>query len=197
MENKENNSGVYALKIETRKLIYIGSSKQMRIRKNLHFSALRKNDKKRFVKEFLEAFNNKEEIKFEVLEICNNYLEREQYWIDYYKNSEFRVVNIFNANRNGSPVSEEFKSKMSLIRKDKWKDSNYRDETLKRILKTSFKKGCKGIRSKVTCAKLETGEIKEFESATQAALFFNLKPGCVIASILRNKSTANIKFYYK
>lgn len=197
MKNIENNSGVYALKVYSRNLIYIGSSKQMRIRKNLHFSALRKNDKKRFIEEFLDAFNNNEDIKFEILEICENYLEREQYWIDYYRNSEFKVVNVFDADRKGSLVSDEFKLKMSSIRKDKWKDSNYREKTLEKILKTSFKKGCKGIRSRTTCAKLNTGEIKEFESAKEAALFYDLKSGSVVMSIRRNKFIGEIKFYYK
>lgn len=191
-------SGVYALKAVNSNLIYIGSTNCFKNRKNLHISSLRKKDEKRCVIEFLKPFENGDTIKFEILEVCENYLEKEQTWIDFYKNHPIiKLVNVFDADRKNSVVSDNFKHKMSNVLKTRWKDSDYKKNTIERLKKTQFIKGQKSLNSKSTMAILSDGKHKEFNSAKLAADYFNLKPATVVAAINNNRLCKGIKFYYK
>ena len=71
--------------------------------------------------------------------ISSNLFEREQYWIGFYKNqSVWKLVNVFDADREDSSVPDSFRNKMSLIRKEKWKDEEYRKSQLKRLEKNTI-----------------------------------------------------------
>lgn len=162
-----NQSGVYALKALDSKLIYIGSSKNLRIRKNLHFSSFNKRDRDRYCK-IIELIKENENIIFEIIELCENHLEREQYWIDFYRQQDtFKLVNVFDADRSGSSITEEFRQKMSNIRKEKWKDRAYREATLKKIKETQFTP--ERLNKPVHRININTGEIITYLSAKIAA----------------------------
>ena len=198
MKNTYYKSGVYALKAVERNQIYIGSTKCFKTRKNLHMTALRKADTKRCITSFLDSYIKGELIEFEIIEICDNYLEREQYWIDFYKSHpSLKIVNVFSADRSNSIIPNVFKSKMSSILKHRWKDEKYRNFTLNRLKKTEYKKGCKSFRCKITIAKLSDGTIHEFTSAKLASENFGFNSNNVVNYIRRNKPYKGIKFYYK
>lgn len=135
MPYKEDISGVYCLKAIDCGLIYIGSSKGIKHRYSTHKYAIRKGDTKRYVKEFI----NCKDIQCEILEVTDNLFEREQYWIEFYKNQNvWKLVNVFDADREGSSVPDSFRNKMSLIRKEKWKDEEYRKSRLENLKRTQF-----------------------------------------------------------
>lgn len=80
-----------------------------------------------------------DEIVFEVIEYCDNYLEREQYWIDFYKQQDsYSIVNQFDADRNGSSVTDAFRGTMSKVLQERWQDENYRSTTIERLKPTMF-----------------------------------------------------------
>lgn len=131
--------GVYALKAMNTKLIYIGSSKQLQTRRTIHKSNLKHGKKDHGCDALMEAYDAGDQLEFEVLELCDNYAEREQYWLDFYKQQDiYRVVNVFDACRDGSSVPDAFRLKMSELRKEKWKDPVYRAATVARLKQTSF-----------------------------------------------------------
>src|SRR5271169_1798005 len=94
--------GVYCLKAVNSKLIYIGSSHSLGIRRNLHMQCMRNNDRDRGCSAMIDAKIAGDLVVFEVIEVCSEYLDREQYWIDFYKHQDtYSLVNTFNANRQG------------------------------------------------------------------------------------------------
>ncbi len=191
-------SGVYALKAVNSNLIYIGSTNCFKNRKNIHMSSLRKKDEKRCVIEFLKPFESGDIIEFEILEVCENYLEKEQIWIDFYRNHPtLKIVNVFDANRKNSTVLDTFKHKMSDVLKTRWKNSDYKKTTIERLKKTQFIKGQKSLNSKSTMAILSDGTHEEFDSAKLAADYFKIKPATVVAAINNNRLCKGILFYYK
>jgi hypothetical protein len=191
MKNIYYKSGVYALRALENNTIYIGSTKCFKNRKNNHMCNLKKNI------DYMPAFLGMT-VEFAILEVCDNFIEREQYWIDFYKsNPLFKIINIFDAERVGSNVPQQFKSKMSNILKDRWKNLSYRKATLDRIKATQFVKGQKSERCKVTIAEMEDGSQKSFPSAKLAAINFGFKQSSVIAYINRKKSYKGIRFFYK
>lgn len=132
-------SGVYAVKALDSKLIYIGSTKQLRTRRNGHMSNIRLKKIDRGCKPIIDAYHLGDFVTFEVLELCDNYLEREQHWMDLYKaDKTYTLINQFDADRNGSYTTPEFREKMSQIRRDKWKDPLYRASILVKGEATRF-----------------------------------------------------------
>jgi hypothetical protein len=139
MKTIPQKAGIYALVSLKANLIYIGGTRNLQVRKNLHTSTIRGNDAERGCKPMVEAHHDGDEITFGVLEICDNIEEREQYWIEYYRDAPpLRLVNVFDATRSGSSVPEDFRSKLSVIRKEKWKDPEYRQKTTDRLRVTQF-----------------------------------------------------------
>ena len=135
MKTTNKITGVYCIKSLDYKLVYIGSSKDIKHRFSTHKYAIKKKDSKRGI---IRLFESKQ-IILEILEITENLLEREQYWIDFYKNQTvWEIINEFDANRNNSTVSDNFRKKMSVIRKEKWKNKEYADKILKSSLKSRF-----------------------------------------------------------
>lgn len=90
-----NNSGIYFIINILNDKFYIGSTINLRKRRNSHFSDL--NNNKHSNKHLQNAFNlEKENFKFVVIEYCNNDLleQREQYYLDLYWD-EGNLYNIF------------------------------------------------------------------------------------------------------
>lgn len=139
-------AGVYCLKALNSKLIYIGSSKSLGIRRNVHKSQLKNQDKKRGCSRMIEAHLAGDQIEFEVVEICENFLEREQYWLDFYRKQDvYNIINRFDADRNGSQVSDEFRDKMSSAMKKNWENPEYRKLKIEQNRPTMFKKSVKNV----------------------------------------------------
>lgn len=179
MPNKLFISGVYCIKTLDTKLIYIGSSKNIHQRIALHKSAFKKKDLRRGTTAFFDS--PKEKIVFSLLEECPNYLEREQYWIDFYRNQDvYRIVNVFDADRCNSTCSKEFKDKMSQIRKEKWKDPTYRENTLKKILPTMFT--IERLNKKVHVYTAQGIYKGYFKSAKSTAIEMGVNPISIAAS---------------
>lgn len=127
MPYKNEISGVYCLKAIDCKMIYIGSSSKIKRRFALHKSNIKRKDTKRGVTQLFDC----KEIKLEILEETSNLLEREQYWIDFYKNQDtWKLVNTFDADRRESSIQDSFRKKMSSIAKDRWKNDEYREYIL-------------------------------------------------------------------
>lgn len=141
MPYKNPINGVYAIEAIQSKIVYVGSSNNVQLRMNLHRAAIKKADKKRMCKALYDAVQNGDTLQYVILEKCDNYLEREQYWISYLRSNGFNVVNVFDANRNQSQVPQAFRDKMSSVLKERWKDPEYREPTLERLKPTQFKKG--------------------------------------------------------
>ena len=193
-------SGVYALKAHQSKLIYIGSTSNLRVRKNIHFYHIRIKDKHKGCKAIIESSEQGDSITFEVLEVCDNYLQQEQYWIDFFKNQEvFKVVNTFEAKREGSKYPDSFVTKMSNIRKEKWKDLQYRELMLNKLKATQFSP--QRLNKKVLCFNTDGLLLYEFESASKAAETLKLNKVSLSAAArgdFRNSHKyKNFVFYYE
>lgn len=105
-------SGVYEIVNLVNGKIYIGSSQDLDGRKNKHFRMLRSNT--HHCKHLQNSFNAYKEkcFEFRVLEYCNNYLEREQYYLD---NTPIKYNSCKDAiaPMKGRKHTEESKQKMS------------------------------------------------------------------------------------
>ena len=80
-EDLVKKSGVYLIECNSHK--YIGSSISLYDRYKQHRLALRKG---KHYNDFLQKIYNKypDDISFKLIEICDNYIEREAYYIEYY-----------------------------------------------------------------------------------------------------------------
>ena len=144
MPYKNPLKGVYAIKVRGRlhNYIYIGSSSNIKHRYTLHLLAIKKSDTKRYVRLLHDLYHEGHLLELVVLELCEDIVVREQYWLNFYKNDvSYRVINVFDADRKNSSITEEFREKMSAIRKEKWKDQSYRQQQLEKLKPTQFKKG--------------------------------------------------------
>lgn len=201
MPYKEKIPGVYCLKTLNSKLIYIGSSQDTQHRKVLHFYNIRNSIIKHGCKAIIEAINlNNDTAEFSLLERCDNYLEQEQYWIDFYRNQNvFTLVNVFDANREDSSIPQAFRDKMSTIRKERWEDPIYRKEMLIKLKSTQFTSD--SLSKIVFSFELDGTPIKVFPSAKQAAWHFGFSIASV-SSAARGKYRGKYKckgkiFIYK
>lgn len=125
-----SKAGIYKITHITSNRIYVGSSINLKSRKNKHFSALRNN---KHANRILQNYFNKygeRSFKWEILEriefnenkelFKNNLLEREQYWIDELKACENNLgfnICLKAESRLGLEHSEESKQKIRDKRK--------------------------------------------------------------------------------
>lgn len=94
----DKNIGIYRiLNIKNNKM-YIGSSENLNKRRINHFGLLKRNKHHsiHLQRAWNRTKNPKEIFKFEILEYCNkeNLLERENYYLNYYVNSQDYINNI-------------------------------------------------------------------------------------------------------
>jgi len=203
MNKVKNKPGIYRIINIINGKIYIGSSINVRKRKNLHFSRLRKNTHE--CKHLQSAFNKygEENFKFEIIEYVkdkNKLIEREQYWIDNLKpydrtigyNSRKIAENNLHTKRSeedrikcglaskGKKMSEEAKDKIRLYQKGRKKSP----ETLEKMRIARIKYGHPS-------AKLANDDILKIrellnQKNTQAniAKLFNIHPSTV--SLIKN-----------
>lgn len=172
-------SGIYRIKNKINSKIYIGSAIKLRRRFYEHNGALKNNTHSSG--HLQKAYNKygKNNFIFEVVELCNkdNLIEREQYWLDYYKTYE--DVNGYNickvaGNSLGYKHSEKTIEKMKIIGKRKPINQKAIDAMRKANLgkkKPDFAKRMSEMFSKpVIQLDLEGNFIKEWKSMTKANL---------------------------
>lgn len=152
-------TGIYMIENLVTGRVYVGSTNNAskrfknhvwRLNNNLHFN--------RYLQRSWNKYGEKC-FKFKVIEECENLVEREQYWVDYYKlygkiyNQKVECVNSFQGMKRdkswnkkislsnlGRKVSDEGKERMSLAKKGHipWNKGLTKDSD-DRVLKHSLK----------------------------------------------------------
>lgn len=131
-------SGVYKICYES--YIYIGSAKIFSQRKYTHLYHLRRGTHSNKILQNLFNKYGEENFKLHIIEECEIefVIEREQYWIDYYKNSkELKLINILMiaGSSLGAKMSKETceKKRISMLGKNKGKKKPEYDNIAKSI----------------------------------------------------------------
>lgn len=133
-------SGIYLIRNKVNNKVYVGSTvKSLRSRLKRHLIILRLN--KHHSAHLQRAYNKygKESFEFKILEIVdnkNNILQREQYWIDYYKSTGLYNISPTAGSALGIKASEERLAKMRKLKPS--------EETKRKIsisLKERYKEG--------------------------------------------------------
>jgi group I intron endonuclease len=99
-------TGVYIIRNQINNKIYIGSSVVSFLKRMWHHNAMLRNKKHK--NSYLQSSYNKhgeENFIFEILENCEKQkcLEREQYWMDYYKSYDKKIGYNINPIASGTP----------------------------------------------------------------------------------------------
>ena len=115
----DKNCGIYAIINQVNGKIYVGSSKDLKHRKQSHFSSLALGNHKN---EYLQrSFNKygKQFFEFKVLEYCKekNLLKREQFYIDRYNSTNYSCGYNMMLKATKIVMSDEQKEKISKGRK--------------------------------------------------------------------------------
>ena len=159
----KNQSGIYKLTINNK--FYIGSAKNIGIRLSKHLLDLERNLHHSIYLQ--RAWNKHQNINIEIIEICDNIIEREQYYIDTLQ-PHFNLCKKA-ANCNGIKRSENHKNKISEHHKNNkayWDNIyanriiKHSDETKEKIRIASMgRQFSKETRNKISKAKVLSNEI--------------------------------------
>ena len=159
----KNQSGIYKLTINNK--FYIGSAKNIGIRLSKHLLDLERNLHHSIYLQ--RAWNKYQDINIEIIEICDNIIEREQYYIDTLQPHFNLCKNATNC--NGIKRSENHKNKISEHHKNNkeyWDNIyanriiNHSDETKEKIRIASIgRQFSKETRGKISKAKALSNEI--------------------------------------
>ena len=159
----KNQSGIYKLTINNK--FYIGSAKNIGIRLSKHLLDLERNLHHSIYLQ--RAWNKYQNINIEIIEICDNIIEREQYYIDILQPHFNLCKNATNC--NGIKRSENHKNKISEHHKNNkeyWDNIyanriiNHSDETKEKIRIASIgRQFSKETRNKISKAKVLSNEI--------------------------------------
>ena len=159
----KNQSGIYKLTINNK--FYIGSAKNIGIRLSKHLLDLERNLHHSIYLQ--RAWNKYQNINIEIIEICDNIIEREQYYIDTLQPHFNLCKNATNC--NGIKRSENHKNKISEHHKNnkEYWDNIYAnriikhsDETKEKIRIASIgRQFSKETRNKISKAKVLSNEI--------------------------------------
>ncbi len=172
-----NNSGIYIIRNNIDKRIYIGSAFNIRKRFNVHNSLLRRN--KHHSKKLQNFYNKygKNSLIFEVLEYCNKkvLLKKEQYYIDKYD----PIKNGFNNSKNagniaGFKMTKKSRMKISAALKGKPRSLEHR-KALSLAHKGGVKLAARGLkRTKKQCENISLGQLNS-NKARKAKLLLRKK----------------------
>lgn len=159
----KNQSGIYKLTINNK--FYISSAKNIGIRLSKHLLDLERNLHHSIYLQ--RAWNKYQNINIEIIEICDNIIEREQYYIDTLRPHFNLCKNATNC--NGIKRSENHKNKISEHHKNNkeyWDNIyanriiNHSDETKEKIRIASIgRQFSKETRNKISKAKVLSNEI--------------------------------------
>ena len=159
----KNQSGIYKLTINNK--FYIGSAKNIGIRLSKHLLDLERNLHHSIYLQ--RAWNKHQNIDIEIVEICDNIIEREQYYIDTLQPHFNLCKNA--ANCSGIKRSEDHKNKISEHHKNNkeyWNNIyanriiKHSDEAKEKIRTASIgRQFSKETRDKISKAKSPSNEI--------------------------------------
>jgi group I intron endonuclease len=131
----KNQSGIYKLIINNKS--YIGSAKNIGIRLSKHLLDLERDNHHSIYLQ--RAWNKYQTISIEIIEFCNNLIEKEQYYLDELK-PEYNLCSIAQ-NCSGINRTDEHKNKISQHHKDNkeyWEEI-YKNRNLKHTQETKNK----------------------------------------------------------
>jgi group I intron endonuclease len=196
------NSGVYKITNIINNKIYIGSSSNLHKRFISHKNSLLRD--KHYNTHLQKAYNKYklENFKFEVIEYCDNIIEKEQYYLDILK-PEYNInPNAFTC--KGRKLTQEHKDKIgksnsNIKRSDelkkRWsliKKNNPNIEHYNKILKLAREVNC----IKVKQYDLSMNFIKEYNSITEAAINVKGDPSA-ITKVCKGKLNKHKNFIFR
>lgn len=194
----KKNSGVYKIINLVNKKVYIGSSKNLVNRSTNHRKHL--SDGKHSNKHLQSSYNKYggSNFLFEVIEYCDNYVEREQYWMDLLKSYNpkngynKRIKAETNNGRLGYKMSEEWKqniSKRQLARRDeiaKWASEFHKGKKVSAETRHKQSIAQKGkIVSKQTRLKISKGLSKQIKNEDLNTIYNSINECCKSLNIAR------------
>lgn len=170
-------SGIYYIKNKVNNKIYVGSSNNVLYRKIHHFSELRRQIHKNDY--FQKSFNKygEENFVFHIIEYLEikNLLNREQYWIDYYKASErkygyniCRIAGRADTWINKKHHTEETRKKLSIANIGQKRSLESRlnmSNAQKKLYKNGYENPCSKPVMRIS---KKSGEITKFKSGRDA-----------------------------
>lgn len=192
----KNQCGIYKLTINNK--IYIGSAKNIGIRLSKHLLDLERN--KHHSIYLQRAWNKYQNINVEIIEICNNIIEREQYYIDKLKPHFNLCKNAFNC--EGVKRSTNHKNKISEHHKNNkeyWAEIykkrviSHSDETKQKIKEKSLGR----VFSKEARKKLSEAKSLPLNIIKQIIELRNNKINITKVASILNISTTSVKKYQK
>ena len=157
-EPNKSKPGIYIIKNNQNGRFYIGSTKNLFSRYKSHLYQLKKNEHgNKFLQNDWNKYKNSAEYEFNVVELINNPDTRlifEQKWLDkmFQKSGCMNIKSKVNRKpkEKYSNNPEETKRKISAIRKENWKDPDYREKQVKSQKKTKNSKAGKEKQSKIS-----------------------------------------------
>lgn len=192
----KNQCGIYQLTINNK--FYIGSAKNIGIRLSKHLLDLERN--KHHSIYLQRAWNKYQNIDVEIIEICNDIIEKEQYYIDVLKPDFNLCMNA--ANCEGIKRSENHKNKISEHHKNNkeyWTEI-YKNRVISHSSETKQKikeKSLGRIFSKETRKKLSEAKSLPLNIIKQIIELRNNKISITKVATLLNISTTSVKRYQK
>lgn len=193
--NKRNESAVYKITNLVNGNYYIGSSKNVILRYRSHLSSLSRGKSScRILQNAIIKYGILN-FRFDIVEYCDNYVERENYYIINLKPK----YNIITDNLNSRIFSKETKELMSEVQKERYRNGaispnkgKKHSEEIKKQISLNRKQ------YSVISINLITNEIIEFESIKKAKEYYNFGLSSIYHCCLglRN-SVNNVKFIYK
>lgn len=192
----KNQCGIYKLTINNK--IYIGSAKNIGIRLSKHLLDLERN--KHHSIYLQRAWNKYQNINVEIIEICNNIIEREQYYIDTLKPHFNLCMNASNC--EGIKRSTNHKNKISEHHKNNkeyWAEIyknrviSHTDETRQKIKEKSLGR----IFSEETRKKLSEAKSLPLDIIKQIIELRSNKISITKVATILNISTTSVKRYQK
>lgn len=137
----EKEIGIYAIINNQNLKIYIGSSNNLKHRKNQHLSLLRKN--KHFNKKLQNAWNKygEECFTFEIIEKCKekNLSHKERFWMNFYNSYKNQDGYNLDLIKDRKITSEETKRKISLNHAKYWQGKKFSKKHLKKMSENNNK----------------------------------------------------------
>jgi group I intron endonuclease len=133
--------GIYAIINNKNLNIYIGSSNNLKHRKNQHFSLLRNNN--HFNKKLQNSWNKygEENFTFEIIEKCEerDLMVKESFWMQFY--GSYKKKNGYNLDtiKGRKIISEETKRKISLNHAKYWEGKDFSEQHKKRLSENNAK----------------------------------------------------------
>lgn len=192
----KNQCGIYQLSINNK--IYIGSAKNIGIRISKHLLDLERNNHHSIYLQ--RAWNKYQNISVDIIEICENIIEREQYYLDSLKPHFNLCMNA--ANCEGIKRSNVHKNKISEHHKNnkEYWDKIYKnrvishdDETKQKIREKSLGR----VFSEETRKKLSEAKSLSLDIIKQIIELRNNKVSITKVASLLNISTTSVKKYQK